>query len=107
MKKILLLLAVASSSASAFAEDVYVPGYVRNNGTYVQPYHRTAPDNTTLNNYSTQGNVNPYTGQQGHVQPNQYNSPSLYQAPAPTLYQQPQQYRQPQPTQNCLYGQRC
>ena len=42
---------------------------MRKDGTYVQPHHRTAPDNNRLNNYSTQGNVNPYTGQMGTVNP--------------------------------------
>jgi len=67
MKKILLVSLVVLSSSSAFAE--YVRGYVRQNGTYVQPHFQTAPDNSMYNNYSTQGNVNPYTGQAGTVNP--------------------------------------
>lgn len=51
--------------AFAWGNDVQVDGYSRNDGTYVQPHMRTAPDNTTNNNYSTYGNTNPYTGQQG------------------------------------------
>ena len=53
----------------------YVNGYTKPNGTYVQPYYRTAPDSTLLNNYSTQGNVNPYTGQPGTVNPYTYTAP--------------------------------
>ena len=49
--------------------DDYVNGYNRSNGTYVEPYHRTEPNSTKLDNYSTRGNVNPYTGQAGHVDP--------------------------------------
>lgn len=64
----------SSSRSGAYSDNMYgsdqrVTGYTRSNGTYVQPYHRTAPDNTMYNNYSSQGNVNPYTGQTGHVQP--------------------------------------
>jgi hypothetical protein len=44
---------------------VFVGGYVRQNGTYVQPYVRTAPDGIRENNWSTWGNVNPYTGKVG------------------------------------------
>jgi hypothetical protein len=42
-----------------------VRSYVKKNGTYVQPHHRTSPDRTQRNNYSTKGNLNPYTGKRG------------------------------------------
>lgn len=67
----LFLFVIALSSFSAMAHDTYVNGYMKNNGTYVEPHYRTAPDHTMLNNYSTRGNVNPYTGQQGTVNPYQ------------------------------------
>ncbi|SOD95678.1 hypothetical protein [Spirosoma fluviale] len=40
-------------------------GYTRQNGTVVAPYYSTVPDNTNQNNYSTQGNNNPYTNSAG------------------------------------------
>jgi hypothetical protein len=43
----------------------YVRPYLTQEGTVVQGYHRTAPDNSILNNFSTVGNVNPYTGAVG------------------------------------------
>lgn len=43
----------------------YVHGYTRSNGTYVQGYYRTTPNSTRNDNYSTVGNVNPYTGAYG------------------------------------------
>ena len=49
--------------------DEYVNGYTRKDGTYVQPHYQTNPNNTKLDNYSTQGNVNPYTGRAGTVDP--------------------------------------
>lgn len=49
----------------AFAKDTYVSGYFRKNGTYVQSHYRSAPDGDVSNNWSTRGNVNPYTGQMG------------------------------------------
>ena len=52
----------------------YVRGHTRQDGTYVAPHYRSSPDNSRLNNYSTQGNVNPYTGQAGTVNP--YPTPS-------------------------------
>jgi hypothetical protein len=45
---------------------VRVKGYYKSSsGTYVMPHHRTAPDSSKWNNYSTKGNVNPYTGKRG------------------------------------------
>ncbi len=51
--------------ASIGAKEVRVKGYTRKDGTYVAPHTRTAPNKTRSDNYSTQGNVNPYTGQRG------------------------------------------
>lgn len=72
MKKLVVLLASACA-ASAFAQ-TYVRPHVRSDGTYVEGHYRSRPDNSSLNNYSTQGNTNPFTGQQGSVNP--YAQPS-------------------------------
>lgn len=45
--------------------DVYVRGYYRSNGAYVAPHYRSDPDGNAWNNWSTYGNVNPYTGKRG------------------------------------------
>jgi len=66
MKKIslaVLLLAIITTVSDAKT----VRGYRKKNGTYVAPYHRTAPNSTIEDNYSTKGNVNPYTGKAGTV----------------------------------------
>jgi hypothetical protein len=73
MKKIFITIAFISFATQAMADE-YVNGYTRSNGTYVESYHRTVPDGNPYNNYSTQGNTNPYTGEQGHVNPNNYNN---------------------------------
>jgi hypothetical protein len=52
---------------------VYVRPYVRSDGAYVPGHYRSAPDGNPYNNWSTQGNVNPYTGQLGTVDP--YRTP--------------------------------
>jgi hypothetical protein len=67
--------------ASAASAQVAVDGYTRKDGTYVQPYQRTAPNSTRNDNYSTQGNVNPYTGVAG-TKPRDYQTPA-YEAPKP------------------------
>ena len=59
---VLATIFVAVHPASA---DEYVNGYTRQDGTVVAPYMRSSPDGTTLNNYSHEGNVNPYTGEVG------------------------------------------
>jgi hypothetical protein len=67
MKSLLLLIVIfVGSLASA---DVYVEGYTRSNGTYVSPHYRSSPNGTTLDNYSTQGNTNPWTGSTGTRNP--------------------------------------
>lgn len=68
MKKLNLILVTASLLiASSAAHADYVQGHYRSNGTYVNGYHRTAPDSNRYNNYSSQGNYNPYTGKKGTV----------------------------------------
>ncbi len=49
--------------------DTYVHGYVRRDGTYVAPHWRSSPDSSYNNNWSVQGNVNPYTGKEGTRSP--------------------------------------
>jgi len=84
MKKILLALAAGVALASSFAVSAQshsVKGHYRSDGTYVQPHHRSNANSTKLDNYSTQGNYNPYNGKSGTVDPykptqnNPYGSP--------------------------------
>jgi hypothetical protein len=53
------------SSSHSSTGDHYVHGYTKKNGTVVQGYHATNPNGTKDDNYSTKGNVNPYTGKKG------------------------------------------
>lgn len=48
---------------------VAVRGYTRRDGTYVPPHYRSSPNSTTADNYSTRGNVNPFTGDRGTRSP--------------------------------------
>src|SRR2546428_1010848 len=75
-----LVLIIGGWCLPAFAgDDVYVHGYMRRDGTHVQPHMRSAPDSSYNNNWSTAPNVNPYTGQQGtrapHVPDTQWGQP--------------------------------
>lgn len=73
MRYLVLGLAALSMSAAVSAQ-VYVRGHTTKNGTYVAPHYRSSPDSSKLNNWSTKGNVNPYTGQAGTKDP--YSSSS-------------------------------
>jgi hypothetical protein len=74
MIKQTFLLALALVASGAFAQyenpnTVRREGYVTKNGTYVEPSYATKPNDTKLDNYSTKGNVNPYTGKEGTKDP--------------------------------------
>ena len=74
---IVVLLTVVSGAALA---DKYVRPHTRSDGTYVEGHYRSSPNSTTLDNYSTKGNTNPYTGKEGTIDP--YRQPT-YNSPAP------------------------
>ncbi|MFN8431212.1 MAG: hypothetical protein U0V04_14645 [Spirosomataceae bacterium] len=51
-----------SSSSSGVR---YQSGYIKDNGTYVEPHFKTSINNTNLDNFSTKENYNPYNGNSG------------------------------------------
>lgn len=67
MKKFIALF-IALCAATAWSQ-TYVRPHVTKDGTYVEGHYKSQPNNTKTDNYSTQGNTNPYTGQQGTVDP--------------------------------------
>lgn len=62
LKRALLGTATLVAVSSSARADVFVNGYFRGDGTYVQPYVRSDPDGNPYNNWSYPGNLNPYTG---------------------------------------------
>ena len=54
---------------SAAMADDWVNAYTRRDGTYVGGYWRTERNGNPYDNYSTRGNVNPYTGVPGYKDP--------------------------------------
>jgi|GEM_PF-841359 hypothetical protein len=71
-----LALACAAPLAEASAQaSTQRRGYVTRNGVYVPPSQQTKPDGTKANNWSTRGNVNPYTGRPGTVDPSKPAAP--------------------------------
>lgn len=65
-----ICLGLAASCNPAAAQGSHpVKGHVTKNGTYVAPHRATNPNHTKRDNYSTRGNVNPYTGKPGTKNP--------------------------------------
>jgi hypothetical protein len=65
-----LALLAAFINIAAFAQgSKRVRGYTKRSGTYVQSHRRTNADHTRRNNWSTKGNINPYTGKRGTKTP--------------------------------------
>ncbi|MFS0489524.1 hypothetical protein [Leadbetterella byssophila] len=82
MKNIVVAFSLLAIAASANAQSYYKQnssqksssygttstfqnGYLKSNGTYVKPHYKTTSNGTNWDNYSTKGNVNPYTGSNG------------------------------------------
>lgn len=66
MKKLLYSFALlVSGFCYSQTSQVWVNGYTKANGTYVQGYYKTVPNATATNNYSYTGNTNPNTGAVG------------------------------------------
>src|SRR4051812_12861364 len=86
----IVLLGLGIPGISEAKTPVKVKGYIKQNGTYVQPHVKTSPNKSKLDNYSTKGNVNPYTGKKGTVGPT-YKAPKTtpYKAPKVTPFKAP------------------
>ena len=70
MKLIIIAAIGVLGSSAAYAQGShYVQGHTTRSGNYVSGHYATNPNSTKLDNYSTQGNMNPYTGQSGTVDP--------------------------------------
>lgn len=63
------------------AADVHVRSYTRRDGTVVQRHMRSDPDGIFSNNWSTKGNVNPYTGKPGTRETTPSRRSSSYSRP--------------------------
>ncbi|VVD83064.1 hypothetical protein PIN31009_01228 [Pandoraea iniqua] len=55
----------SSPGTGANMSSSHVSGYTRQNGTHVNSHERSSPDGKFNNNWTTKGNTNPYTHQEG------------------------------------------
>jgi hypothetical protein len=69
MRKIIFLMIALLFANESITASTRVRSYTKKNGKHVNSYHRSEADGTDLNNYSTKGNVNPYTGKRGTKSP--------------------------------------
>ena len=65
MRWLLLLVMFLGITESLEAGQTRVRPSIRRDGSYVQSHFRTSPNHTRIDNWSTKGNVNPYTGKKG------------------------------------------
>lgn len=73
MLKKIIVTAIALAFAGQASAQVAVGGYTRSNGTYVAPHTRTAPNNSTYDNYGS-----------SRAPSTTYRAQPLYGAPAQT-----------------------
>jgi len=51
------------------SESHRVRSYTKKDGTYIKPHYQKNPNKTQRDNWSSQPNVNPYTGKKGKARP--------------------------------------
>ena len=74
----LMVAVVLSAVFPVFAAGSHsVKGHMKKDGTYIAPHRQTNPDQLRRNNYSSEGNSNPYTGRQGK-QRHELSNPPRY-----------------------------
>ena len=87
MKKLFIIFSLLIISSNVFAGGrTYVRGHFRKDGAYVAPHYRTSPDGSFYNNWSTYGNINPYTGEFGkNLFPDKYKSHGYIKSSVPNF----------------------
>lgn len=88
MKKIILMFAfglIATVATQAQTTRLQNGYYKPSTGTYVEPHYKTESNNTNYDNYSTKGNSNSYTGEQGSV-PRDYSNEAQNYGSGKTIY---------------------
>lgn len=78
LRRLFLALVLVATFASAAEAQQWVRSYYRYDGTYVRGHYRSTPDGYFWNNWSSYGNVNPYTGSIGTRRYPSYRSYNPY-----------------------------
>lgn len=93
MKTALAITLAIFVAGEAAARDNHVRPHVRRDGTLVEGHMRTNPDRNPYNNFSGQGNYNPYTGTPGRRDPIQTQQQYAPPRPSANPYQNPDPFR--------------
>lgn len=70
---LVLIISFALANTSSVEAAQKVKGYIKKNGTYVAPHFKTSPNKSKFDNFSTKGNINPFTGKKGTANPFKIN----------------------------------
>lgn len=92
MKSILIFIATIAVANAAFAQQ-HVNGYIKRDGTYVQPHMRTQADGNPFNNL----NQLPLSGQP-------FVAPQVGYAPQPAMQPNPQPIQLVHPSNSRIIG---
>jgi uncharacterized protein YxeA len=65
MKKLMVVIILSIITVTCFGATLVKGHYNKKTGKYINTYYKTRSDHSRLNNYSTKGNVNPFTGKKG------------------------------------------
>lgn len=84
LKTLAGLLMAAPVCAQVNPNNHWVDAYTTQDGVYVPGHYATDPNYTNRDNYSTYPNVNPWTGQQGTIAPDN-NFPNQPQQPGSVM----------------------
>ena len=88
LARVVRFLVAASIVGAALPSqgDVFVRGYTKRDGTFVESHYRTPPNGIQSDNYSFRGNQNPRTGKVGTRSPESHSGSygSLYGSPTST-----------------------
>ena len=60
-----LMFFILIVNVQIFAKDIYVDGYYNKSGKYVEQHYRSDSNYSKSDNWTTKGNVNPYTKEKG------------------------------------------
>ena len=88
MKKIFFFASLMFGIGISAQNTYYQQGYTRKDGTHVQGHDKTRPNSSNHDNYSTQGNSNPYTGSSGS-RARDYSSDAYNYGSGNTIHQGP------------------
>jgi hypothetical protein len=66
---VITIVLITFSIPTSEAKSTRVKSSITKTGTYRSPHLRTSPNKTKIDNWSTKGNVNPFTGQKGTKNP--------------------------------------